>query len=67
MTVWKCIDGTEVTLEDLSLPEDSEVLVFCMQEAIATIKGKIPSINSPESIDELINFVDIYYPRGWTL
>lgn len=66
MTTWKNLDGTEVILEDLSLPEDAEVLVLCMQEAIATLKGKMPSINSSDAIDELINFVDVYFPKGWT-
>lgn len=55
MITWKHVDGRETIIDAFSTAED--LLKVC-KEALRSLKGQAPSINSSETIDELLDLLN---------
>lgn len=53
--VWKHMDGSLTLIRDDISDED---LLRVFEEAFKTMKGQFPSINSRETIEDILNFYE---------
>lgn len=55
MIVWRHTDGSSTTVDETTT--DGQLLRV-LREALRSIRGQYPSINSVETIEEILDFVD---------
>lgn len=55
MILWRHIDGSETVIDQNSTDWQ---LLRVLQEALRSIRGQYPSINSMETIDEILDYID---------
>jgi hypothetical protein len=55
MILWVHKNGTSTLVDEDICDED---LLRVMEEALKTCKGQYPSVNSEDTIDEILDFID---------
>jgi len=68
MITWKHIDGSTTVFPALQpiddMPKDSlRQILRCLTEARRMLQGRFPSINSRESIDDMIDYMDTIWKK----